>query len=107
MGVKQTSSYCHTCQRQSMFQKPGINHLLHLILSVVTLGFWLFVWLILAIIAAGKPERCVTCGMPKGLGAGMGTPTAAMPQQPLPPAAAPEAMPPPPPPPPPPTAGQP
>lgn len=101
MAVKQSSSYCHTCQRQSLFQKPGINHLLHLILSVLTLGLWLFVWLILAMINAGKPERCVTCGMSKGMGAGM---TAVPPVQVPPPAApveAPTAVQPPPPPPPP------
>lgn len=69
MPVKQTSAYCNVCQRQSLFQKPRINHVLHLILSIVTLGLWLLVWAILGIINTGKSPRCVTCGSTPGAGA--------------------------------------
>jgi hypothetical protein len=69
VSVKQTSAYCNVCQRQSLFQKPRINHVLHLILSIVTLGFWLFVWAILGIINTSKSPRCVTCGSTLGAGA--------------------------------------
>lgn len=68
MSVKQSSAYCNVCQRQSLFQKPRINHVLHLILSIVTFGLWLFVWLILGIINAGKEPRCTTCGATPGTG---------------------------------------
>lgn len=36
------------------------NHILHLLLSIVTLGVWLLVWLILA--AQPKTFRCTSCG---------------------------------------------
>jgi hypothetical protein len=68
MSVKQSSAYCHVCGRQSLFQKPRINHVLHLILSIVTLGLWLFVWAILGIINANKQPRCTTCGATPGTG---------------------------------------
>jgi zona occludens toxin (predicted ATPase) len=69
VSVKQSSAYCHVCQRQSLFQKPRINHVLHLILSIVTFGFWLIVWAILGIINSSKSPRCTTCGSTVGAGA--------------------------------------
>lgn len=67
MGVVQSTSYCATCDRQSLFTKPRINHVLHLILSLVTLSVWaLLVWLPLGIINSARKPKCSTCGMPKG-----------------------------------------
>ena len=34
-----------------------VNHLLHLILSVLTVGLWLPVWLVVAIVAGEKREH--------------------------------------------------
>jgi hypothetical protein len=63
VSVVQTSGYCPVCQRQSLFIKPRINHVLHLILSILTVGIWaLFVWLPLGFINSGKRPRCQTCG---------------------------------------------
>jgi hypothetical protein len=67
MGIVQSTSYCATCQRQSLFTKPRINHVLHLILSVLTLGVWaLLVWLPLGLINSGRKPKCATCGMAAG-----------------------------------------
>lgn len=65
--MKQISAYCPTCNRQSMFQKQKINHILHLILTVLTFGVWGVVWICLAISNSSKPVRCVQCGLPKGV----------------------------------------
>lgn len=65
MSVQQTSAFCPVCERQSRFQKERINHLLHLVLSVLTLGLWLIVWVAVGIANSSKPSRCVTCGEPK------------------------------------------
>ena len=67
MGVVQSTAYCATCQRQSRFEKPRINHVLHLILSVLTIGFWaILVWLPLGVINAARKPKCSTCGMAEG-----------------------------------------
>lgn len=63
MPLRQTSNYCATCQRQSLFQKQGPNHLVHGILTLVTVGTWgFFVWGPLSLISAIKGYRCTTCG---------------------------------------------
>jgi hypothetical protein len=60
--VKQLTAWCPVCGRQSLFQKPRINHVLHLILSIVTLGLWLFVWAFLGFVNSSRQPRCSTCG---------------------------------------------
>lgn len=62
MAPIQTAGHCPTCGQQRMFTKPGMSHLLHLILSVLTLGIWLIVWLILAMGHSTKKPRCTNCG---------------------------------------------
>lgn len=63
MSVSQSSHYCATCGQQRLFVKQKPNHVLHLILSVLTVGIWaLFVWIPLTMIAASKGARCTTCG---------------------------------------------
>jgi hypothetical protein len=68
MSIKQSSAYCPVCGRQSLFQKPRINHILHLILSIVTVGIWAIAWVIMGISNSARRPRCVTCGaeMPMG-----------------------------------------
>ncbi len=61
MAVKTTGKYCNHCQKNVMAQGNRPNHLLHLILSVVTAGFWLVIWLILIVFNAGE-YRCTQCG---------------------------------------------
>jgi len=60
--VKQSSSYCKTCGKQTLHTKETPNHILHLLLSVFTLGLWLLVWLALVLISSGKRPRCSVCG---------------------------------------------
>jgi hypothetical protein len=52
-----------------MMTKPKINHVLHLILTLVTLGLWSLVWLTLGIISSAKGFRCTQCGTKAGQGA--------------------------------------
>lgn len=60
--MKQTSSYCKTCGKQTLHTKQTPNHILHLLLSLVTLGLWLIVWLIIVVANSGKRPRCSVCG---------------------------------------------
>lgn len=46
-------------------KKPKTSHVLHLLLSVVTMGFWVIVWLIVALnnnIEAGRIDRKIAKG---------------------------------------------
>lgn len=45
------------------------NHLLHLILSVLTLGLWLIVWLVVAL-AAGEKRRVLNAPTAEVVGGG-------------------------------------
>lgn len=63
MSQVQTSVHCAHCGEQTLHAKPRINHVLHLILSVLTLGLWaLFVWLPLGMINSAKGVTCQRCG---------------------------------------------
>lgn len=68
MGVAQGSGYCLVCNRQSMFQKQKINHVLHFVLTLFTLGLWSLVWITLLIVNSAKPKRCASCGSTEGSG---------------------------------------
>ena len=46
-----------------MAQSNKPNHLLHLVLSILTGGLWLIIWLILTLKSAGN-YRCTQCGHP-------------------------------------------
>jgi hypothetical protein len=35
---------------------------LHLLLTLITFGLWLPVWVLLAVFGAFKPYRCTVCG---------------------------------------------
>ena len=70
--MKQTSAYCAVCGRQTLHAKQGTSNTLHLILSIITVGLWIPVWIVLGMKSAGSKMRCQVCGSPQG--ARMGVP---------------------------------
>jgi len=64
--MKQTSSYCATCGKQTLHAKEGISNLLHLILSIITVGLWIPVWIFLGLKSTGSKMRCQVCGTKSG-----------------------------------------
>lgn len=62
---KTSTGYCPVCGRQTLFAKEGISNVLHLLLSVVTAGLWIPVWIFLAVKSGGSSMRCQTCGTKK------------------------------------------
>ena len=64
MATQEATGYCKKCERQVMVRRKGTNHVLHLLLSLVTLGLWIPVWILLSIKVAGW--RCSQCGMKAG-----------------------------------------
>lgn len=65
MSTMTARRMCKTCGQHRMFRKEKQNNVLHLILSVVTVGVWLPVWLLIAIAGAFTPYRCTVCGESK------------------------------------------
>ncbi len=60
MGIDQTTKMCRTCNKHTVAHRPGTNHILHLLLTVLTAGLWLVIWILSAIKIGGW--RCSQCG---------------------------------------------
>ena len=57
--MKLGTAFCPYCQKQVIAEKEGTNHILHLLLSVLTSGFWVIIWILCAL--SGE-WRCSQCG---------------------------------------------
>ncbi len=62
MPVQEKSGFCEACNKQVMVRRKGTNHLLHLILSILT-GVWIIVWILASIFT--DDWRCSQCGSTK------------------------------------------
>lgn len=51
--------YCKECGKNVLLQKEQCNHIFHLLLSIITYGFWALVWIN---IAWSRKWRCPRCG---------------------------------------------
>lgn len=60
MNYDETSKYCDYCGKQVLARRPGTNHILHLLLTLVTAGFWLIIWILISVKIGGW--RCSVCG---------------------------------------------
>jgi hypothetical protein len=54
--------FCKDCDKNRLFEKQKPNHILHLILTVLTAGFWFVIWILLIVISTFSPFRCGECG---------------------------------------------
>ena len=59
MATRQEMHHCKTCGKTTMMVRNPPNHALHLILSILTLGFWIFPWILFAIFQPSP--RCTVC----------------------------------------------
>ena len=60
-GYQLYNSYCYRCQRNVLAIGRTPNHVLHLLLSLVTCGIWLLIWPLVAAWSIGG-YRCLRCG---------------------------------------------
>jgi len=60
MVTDQKGGFCPYCQKHVVRWRKGTHHLLHLALTVLTGGLWLFIWIGVAIKFGGW--RCSQCG---------------------------------------------
>ncbi len=61
MPSDQVVVYCKNCKKSTVQVKQRANHILHLLLSVVTVGLWLIVWFFIALFTSDTPT-CTICG---------------------------------------------
>jgi rubredoxin len=61
---KQQWFHCPKCGSKELFYKPAINHQVHLILVVLTAGFWLVSYLSVLIGQYFQPWICSNCSHP-------------------------------------------
>lgn len=62
MGIVKARKYCPEQDKMVLAEKQTPNHILHVILSVITAGLWLVVWLIIGIMSASGSYYCPECG---------------------------------------------
>ena len=61
MGIQKKRMFCEEEVRMVLAERQTPNHILHLLLSVVTAGFWIPIWLLVAIFRSGA-YKCPSCG---------------------------------------------
>jgi hypothetical protein len=61
-GNEEFCAYCAQCRSERLFVPLRIRHLFHLMITLLTGGLWLIVWLALSIERAIRPLRCSHCG---------------------------------------------
>jgi hypothetical protein len=55
-----TNLHCPNCNDVRPFRRNVPNHVMHLLLTLLTMGFWLIVWILVAL--SSEPYICTTCG---------------------------------------------
>jgi DNA-directed RNA polymerase subunit RPC12/RpoP len=60
MGYAEATGFCKTCDRKVMIRRRTPNHILHLLLAIVTAGLWIIVWVLVSLQIGGW--RCSQCG---------------------------------------------
>ena len=68
MAISQTTLYCKQCDGMTLHQKSVFGVGWGLLLTLITGGFFLPFWILLAIVDSARPYRCVFCS---GTGAGV------------------------------------
>ena len=59
---------CKKCNKLTLHEQDPdpVNHVLHLLVTVLLLGLWLPVWLLIAITGPVRYMRCLACGYSAG-----------------------------------------
>lgn len=61
--MQQASRYCKLCEKRTLHAKTHmVGAGLGIILSLITLGLFIPVWIMLAVVDAFRPYRCQQCG---------------------------------------------
>ncbi len=61
-GKARQRQWCPECKKYVLAVRPRTNRIIHLLLSVLTMGVWLIVWACTADLGTRKPRQCPVCG---------------------------------------------
>lgn len=59
MGLQQAVKRCRKCSKDVIAARNGPNHIVHLLMTVLTGGIWIVVWFLASI--RGGDWKCMTC----------------------------------------------
>jgi DNA-directed RNA polymerase subunit RPC12/RpoP len=62
MGTSKLRRYCPEDDRMVLAEKQTPNHVLHLLLAIVSVGFWIPVWVLISLSSELSAYRCPECG---------------------------------------------
>ena len=62
----QVMKKCSECGKPTLHIQPKTSHVFHLLLSLITDGIWVQVWLLIALNNSSQ-TTCTTCGTMTGL----------------------------------------
>lgn len=60
MADDRRGGFCNSCDKRVVVFRKGTNHILHLLLTILTAGLWIFVWIGVGVKFGGW--RCTECG---------------------------------------------
>lgn len=62
----QVMKHCPKCAKHTLHVEESCSHILHLLLSVISAGFWIPVWILMAL-NAKTTGQCTVCGRKRGI----------------------------------------
>ena len=62
------TTFCQVCQQQRLTTQGSTNNTFHLLMTLLTGGLWLIVWLVRGLGKEATTWRCAICGTPVGGG---------------------------------------
>ena len=66
MSTSQIQRFCSQCNKKTLHQKNSVVSLgMGILLTLITVGIFLPIWIILGILNCLRPWRCQTCGKGK------------------------------------------
>lgn len=62
MGLLQTSRHCRTCGKRTLHARKVFSAGWGILLSLLTMGLFIPVWMLIGILGAFQSWRCQACG---------------------------------------------
>jgi hypothetical protein len=60
MATQEATGNCKLCNRQVLIRRKATTHIFHFIMSLLTAGVWIIIWILCAVRIGGW--RCTVCG---------------------------------------------